>query len=132
MYRMLKALNSKAKKFIIVDDDLAFCKTISYIIQENRLGDIAAICMDGLKAENIIRTVLPDVIVVDLLLPGQSGIELIKKVKMVDWRMSFIMMSACTDKTMVENAYLSGADAFLSKPINVFDFVDLVKALGTK
>ncbi|HWR44603.1 response regulator [Sporomusa sp.] len=116
-------------RFLIIDDDIGFCKTISYLIEKYHLGVILANCGDGLEAESIIRKLRPDIVVIDLLLPGQSGIELAKKINNVDNKISFIMISACSNESLITEAYHSGIDFYLQKPINALDFTSVIKKI---
>lgn len=116
-------------RFFIVDDDIGFRRTISYVIEKYHLGIVVGSYGDGLEAETGIRNLQPDIVVVDLLLPGQSGIELTKKVSSINNKISFIMTSACSNKSIIAEALLSGIDYYLQKPINVFDFNSVVKKI---
>jgi len=68
-------------RFAIIEDDVSVRKIISNIINKYQLGTVVAECGDGLKAEEIITEYSPEVSIVDLLLPGQDGVELIKKLR---------------------------------------------------
>ena len=113
-------------RILIIDDDIGFRKTISYLIKKYSLGSIVASCSDGLEAETIISQIQPDIVVVDLLLPGQSGIELMKKLSNTNSKISSIMISACSNESMIKEAYLSGIDFYLQKPINVLEFTTVI------
>lgn len=114
-------------RFLIIDDDIVFRRTISYLIEKYHLGVVVAECDDGLEAESVIREFRPDIVVVDLLLPGQSGIELTRKISNINNEISFIMISSCSNKSMITQAYLSGIDFYLQKPINALDFTSAIK-----
>lgn len=118
---------------MIIDDDIGFCRCISNIIKKYHLGVVAASCSDGLEAESLILEYRPDIVVIDLLLPGQSGIELTKKLTASNREISFIMMSACSNTSIIAQAYHSGVDFYLQKPVNALDFVAVVnKAVKSK
>lgn len=117
-------------RFLIVDDDIGFRRTISYIIDKYHLGVVVGNYGDGLEAETGIRKLRPDIVVVDLLLPGQSGIELTKKISSINNKISYIMISACSNKSIITEALLSGIDYYLQKPINVLEFKSVVKKIG--
>jgi len=114
-------------RFLIIDDDIGFRKTISYLIEKYHLGVVAGECGDGLEAESVIRDLRPDIVLVDLLLPGQSGIELTKKISSTNNEISFIMISSCSNKSMITQAYFGGINFYLPKPINSLDFTSLLK-----
>ncbi|WP_371362595.1 Protein-glutamate methylesterase/protein-glutamine glutaminase [Sporomusa rhizae] len=119
-------------RFLIVDDDIGFRRTISYIIEKYHLGVVVGNYGDGLEAETGIRKLRPDIVVVDLLLPGQSGIELTKKISSINNKISYIMISACSNKSIITEAMLSGIDYYLQKPINVLDFNSVIKKIAER
>ncbi len=112
--------------FMIIDDDKGFRSCISSIIKKYHLGVILASCGDGLEAESLIRAYRPAVVVIDLLLPGQSGIEVTKKLAAARDETAFIMVSACSNPALIAQAYYSGVDFYLPKPVNVLDFIAVV------
>lgn len=114
---------------MIIDDDRGFCKCISNIINKYHLGVIATSCSDGLEAESLIHKCRPDIVIIDLLLPGQSGIELTKKLAVSNSQISCIMISACSNTSIIEQAYLSGVDFYLQKPVNVLEFTTAVSTV---
>lgn len=119
-------------RFLIIDDDIGVRKTISYLIEKYHLGVIVANCDDGLEAESVIHELRPDIVVVDLLLPGQSGVELVKKINNVNKDISFIMISACSNESLITEAYNSGIEFYLQKPINALDFTSVIKKIIQK
>ena len=115
-----------ALQFVVVDDDIAICKIIKNIIEEYALGTVVAECADGLKAEKAIREACPDIVLVDLLLPGQDGVELIKSLEGVSANISFIVISESRSQQMITMAYETGIEFFIHKPINVIEVVSVI------
>lgn len=114
-------------RFVIIEDDVSVRKIVSNIIEKYNLGAVVAECGDGLKAEEIINEYAPDVALVDLLLPGQDGVELIKKLKEKGVEASFIMISESTSQPMITKAYHAGIDFYIHKPINVLEIVSVIR-----
>lgn len=113
-------------RFVIVDDDLVICRILQKIIEQNQLGVVVEQCNDGLKGERIIREYQPDIALVDLLLPGQDGVELIEKVSAAATNTSFIMVSQATSEQLITKAYEAGIEFFIHKPINVLETVSVI------
>ncbi|EIW20823.1 MULTISPECIES: response regulator [Pelosinus] len=113
-------------RFVIVDDDLVICRILQKIIEQNQLGTVVEQCNDGLKGERIIREYQPDIALVDLLLPGQDGVELIEKVSAAATNTSFIMVSQATSEQLITKAYEAGIEFFIHKPINVLETVSVI------
>ncbi|QDR82780.1 response regulator [Sporomusa termitida] len=114
-------------RFIIIEDDVSVRKIISNIINKYQLGTVVAECGDGLKAEAFITEYAPDVALIDMLLPGQDGVELIRKMRDNTLDTSFIMVSESTSQPMITKAYQTGIDFYIHKPINVLEIVSVIR-----
>ncbi|MCM0760358.1 MULTISPECIES: response regulator [Sporomusa] len=113
-------------RFVIIEDDLSVRKIMINIIEKYKLGTVVAECGDGWEAESIITEYAPDVALVDLLLPGQDGVELIRKLKETKIETSWIMISESTSQPMITKAYQTGIDFYIHKPINVLEIVSVI------
>lgn len=113
-------------RFVIIEDDPSVRKIMTNIIEKYNLGTVVAECDDGLQAESIITEYAPDVALVDLLLPGQDGVELIRKLKEAKMETSWIMISESTSQPMITKAYQIGIDFYIHKPINVLEIVSVI------
>jgi len=116
-----------SSRFVIIDDDASIRRILQKIIQQNNLGRVIDECDDGLKGERIIREYQPDIALVDLLLPGQDGVELIDKVASKAPNTSFIMVSQATSEQLITKAYESGIEFFIHKPINALETISIIK-----
>lgn len=112
--------------FVIVDDDINIRLTIKNIMKQHKLGVVIAECADGAQAEQLICDYQPDIALVDLLLPIQDGIKLIKKVRSVCADTTFIMISQVNSEPLVTQAFESGIEFYIHKPINVLEFVSVI------
>jgi two-component system response regulator YcbB len=113
--------------FIVIDDDKSVRSVLVKIIEQYSLGDIYAEAEDGLVGEELILRYKPDIVIIDLLLPQQDGISIIKKIKSLNIKSMFIMLSQVSDKDMIAKAYEYGIEFFISKPINVIEVVNVVR-----
>ncbi|SHK45476.1 response regulator [Paramaledivibacter caminithermalis] len=118
--------------FYIVDDDPSIRRILSNIIDNYRLGYVIGEGEDGNKAIDEIEKMLPDIALVDLLLPSVDGIEIVKETKKKNLSTQFIMISEVNSKDMIGDAYKSGIEYFINKPINVIEVVAIIeKAIET-
>lgn len=115
-----------SSRFVIIDDDASIRGILQKIIQQNNLGVVIDECDDGMKGERIIREYQPDIALVDLLMPGQDGVELIEKVSPAAPNTSFIMVSQATSEQLITKAYESGIEFFIHKPINVLETISII------
>ena len=113
-------------RFVIIDDDASIRRILQKIIQQYNLGIVIDECDDGLRGERIIRDYQPDIALVDLLMPGQDGVDLIDKVSSSAPNTSFIMVSQATSEQLITKAYESGIEFFIHKPINVLETISII------
>ena len=112
--------------FYIVDDDKPVRKILERIITDHDLGTVIGTAEDGGTALREIGALLPDIVLIDLLLPGIDGITLVGNLKADCPRTCFVMLSQVADKDMVGKAYQAGVDFFINKPINMIEVVSVI------
>src|SRR5580698_5802739 len=108
----------------IVDDDASF-----RWILERALRQHGAAARSFESAELVLEafhTGRPDVLITDIRMPGQSGLELLKKVRVIDPTLPIIVMTAHSDLDSAVNAYESGAFEYLAKPFDMDEVIRLV------
>ena len=102
----------------LIDDDAAVRSVLRLLIEDGSLGTIAGCSDNAMDALEDLREIHPDIVLVDLLMPGMDGIEFVREAK-VRWpELRFVMLSQVTSKDMVAEAYAAGVDFFISKPVN--------------
>lgn len=111
----------------IVEDDLSVISILEDIIEDNDLGSVS-----GSSGENgadideiLIRK--PDVILIDYLMPGKDGMQVVRELKEKGCRAKFVMISQVSSKDMVGKAYDAGVDFFISKPINLIEVKSVIQ-----
>ncbi len=120
-------LHVSSCKFYVVDDDPAVRRMLERIIVDRELGNVVGISGDGVKAEAEIMDTSPDIVIVDLLMPRQDGLQTIRNLKRSGYHGAFIMLSQVSDKKMVEKAYQEGIEFYISKPLNLVEVVSVVR-----
>ncbi len=102
---------------LIVDDDPALQKLVVLLLQRAGFETISA--LNATEARHILReTPLPDLVLLDLMLPEISGIDFLKQIRqqsMYD-AMPIIILSALADPNQIREGLESGADRYLTKP----------------
>ena len=119
-------------KIYLVDDDQVILTMLENIIIDYDLGKIVGKSLTGDQAIEDILSLNPDIVIVDLLLPRIDGIELVKHVKDRKEKIQFIMLSQVTSKDMIGDAYRSGIEFFVNKPINVMEVKTVIKKATEK
>ncbi len=114
--------------FFIIDDDLACRRILAQIIEDEELGEVIGDLADG--HGNVVGTILyyrPDVLLIDLLMPGKDGIEIVEQLKARDYRGKIVMISQVEKKEMVAQAYAAGIEFYINKPVNRVEVISVLK-----
>ena len=117
-------------RFFIVDDDENVIHILSLIIENRYLGKVVGSASNGKEALDEMKECLPDIVIVDLLMPMMDGITFVKKARQMGFRCGFIMLSQVSSKEMVASAYESGVEFFIQKPINSIEVEKVIKTVS--
>ncbi len=104
-------------KYLLVDDEREFVHTLSERLQTRDLD--SAIAYDGEQALDILEKDAPDVMVLDLMMPGIDGIEVLRRVKENSPEVEVIILTGHGSERERELAEELGAFAYLQKPANI-------------
>jgi len=117
-------------KYFIVEDDKNIVNILSRIIMERNLGEVVGFALDGLSATEKIKESKPEVVLVDLFIPGKNGIKLVGDLMCLNQGISFVMISSVSSKDMIAKAYESGVDFYIQKPINAVEVESVLKRVN--
>ncbi|MHB8170175.1 MAG: response regulator [Thermincolia bacterium] len=115
------------QKFFIIDDDRACRRMLANIIEQEGLGEVVGELETGEMADLEVMQANPDVVLVDLLLPGQDGLEVVGNLKERGYQGAMVMISQVENKDMVAGAYQAGIDFYIHKPINRVEVVAVLQ-----
>lgn len=116
-------------RILVVDDDLDSLKLIGLMLQGQGYQIIAA--QSGLQALNKALNENPDLILLDIMMPGMDGLEVCRRLR-ADPRTADIPVIMFTAKTQVEDkvaGFEAGADEYLTKPIHPAELLTRVEAV---
>jgi two-component system response regulator YcbB len=119
-----------AQRFYLVDDDPAVTRMLERVIVEEKIGTVVGRVKEAARAETEILQIRPDVLVIDLLMPEQDGIETITNLRARGFMGSIVMLSWVTDKSMVARAYEAGLAFFIQKPLNRVEIVAVLRRVA--
>ena len=113
-------------KIIIIEDEKIELQELSMII--NNLKDLnlelIGTAENGIEGQKIINDLCPDIVISDIRLPGQTGLDMLNKIVP---QVKSIILSGYSDFKLMQNAIRLGVNDYLLKPL---DDKDLVKALS--
>ena len=117
------------KKIVVAEDD----DSVAHLVNM-ALGDSGYLCLrarNGVDALQMVRTHLPDLLLLDRNMPGKDGIEVLKSVKkdVLLSRVPILMFTAMSDVISKVEGLDAGADDYLTKPFDLRELAARVRAL---
>lgn len=114
-------------RFFILDDDKAARRMLASIVEDHDLGKVVGEASDGLDVEGSILKTAPDILIIDLLMPRQDGIETIRRLRTTGLSCKYVMLSQVEHKNMISEAYEQGIEYYIQKPINRVEVVAVLR-----
>ncbi len=111
-------------RILVVDDDTALAEMIGIVLRSE--GFEPSFCADGALALDAFRQSSPDLVLLDLMLPGLDGIEVCSLIR-AESGTPVIMLTAKSDTTDVVKGLESGADDYMVKPFNPKELVARIR-----
>lgn len=112
-------------RLLLVDDDPSISEMLTILLQAEGYDTITA--TNGLDAVHTARTEDPDLILLDIMLPGMNGIDVCREIRTFS-SVPIIMLTARTDTVDVVLALETGADDYVHKPFTPKELVARVRA----
>ena len=117
-------------KVLLVDDEREFIQTLSERLMMRDMGP--AVAYDGESALNLIKEDEPDVMIVDLKMPGIDGLEVLRKVKETRPEIEVIILTGHGHVADRELCMQLGAFAYLQKPLDINELSEIIKKANEK
>lgn len=112
-------------RILVVDDDDALREMVGLVLSSS--GYVPLFASDGLSAVEIFKQSNPDLVLLDIMLPGQSGIDVCNQIRAISG-VPIIMLTAKGDTEDVVVGLEAGADDYVVKPHNGAELVARVRA----
>ncbi len=114
------------KKILIVDDEVDIANSIQYVL--NQEGFSTALAHDGVRAMEAYERDRPDLLILDLMMPGIDGYEVCRRVRANDKKTPILMLTARTSEIDTVVGLELGANDYIAKPVRLRELVARVKA----
>jgi len=129
------------KNILLVDDSANDVTLITAALKEAHLGNDIIVAEDGEEALDYLykrgkyinySNDYPIFILLDIKMPMMSGIEVLKIIRSDDLfnKIPVIMLTSSCDSREMQACYDKGANSFVVKPVNMNDFIKVIKELG--
>lgn len=109
---------------MIVDDDQALGEMLSIVLESEGFKTVT--CLDGWRAVEMFPTLQPDLMLLDVMLPGLDGVQVAQRIRQ-NSNTPIIMLTAKSDTTDVVKGLEAGADDYVSKPFEVVELMARIR-----
>lgn len=113
-------------KVLTIDDDASMTELLGLLLRSHGMQVIS--CNDGAQAIEIARNEKPDLIILDLMMPGTDGWEVCKALRYTT-NAPIAILSALDDPVVISSALDAGADDYMTKPVTSSVLIAHIKNL---
>lgn len=112
-------------RVLVVDDDTALAEMLGIVLRAE--GFEPVFCADGDQALAVFRESKPDIVLLDVMLPGKDGVEVCRSIR-AESGIPIVMLTARTDTLDVVAGLENGADDYIHKPFKPKELVARLRA----
>jgi len=125
----LVQLTEQTKKLsaMVVEDEKVTNELLSSTFK-NFFSDVKS-CFDGEQTLEVYKQTQPDIIFVDIIMPGMDGIELSRKIRELNPSQIIIIISASNDIEKISESIEVGVNSFIQKPIDTRKIIELLTSI---
>jgi DNA-binding response OmpR family regulator len=118
-----------SKTILIADDEPNIVVAIEFLLQQS--GYEVHVAHNGEEALTLIETCIPDLVLLDVMMPKKSGYEVCTRIReRADWRhIKVVMLSAKGRDAEVNKGLSMGADLYITKPFSTRELMAKIKGL---
>ena len=114
-------------KILVIDDDSLMRRTLARILRAD--GHDVVTAADGERGMALFRQEKPEIVITDIVMPGQEGLETIITLRRDDTPVKIVAISG-SDGELLDIARLIGAAAVIGKPFREQELLSHIRALG--
>jgi len=112
-------------RILVIEDDQSIAEIVGILLRAE--GFDVSYCADGNQAMNAFQVVNPDLVLLDLMLPGRDGVEICRAIRDTSG-VPIVMLTARSDSSDVVTGLEAGADDYVVKPIKNEELIARIRA----
>ena len=116
------------QNILVVEDKPETCEFLKAMLERN--GYMVRVATDGGQAHSTFAMYKPDIVLLDLILPGESGFEICERLKAQRDTVPVLVLSAIDLESSRNLAAKAGADGYLSKPIRESELLESITSIS--
>jgi len=114
-----------SQRILVIEDDQSIAEIVGILLRAE--GFEVSYCADGNQALNAFQVVSPDLVLLDLMLPGRDGVEICRSIRESSG-VPIVMLTARSDTSDVVTGLEAGADDYIVKPIKNEELIARIRA----
>lgn len=119
----------EVQKILVVDDDPYILMSLEFLMKKN--GYNVLVARNGTEAMQIVKEFIPDIVLLDIMMPDVNGYEICKHIKATKKleHCKVVFLSAKSSEADIQKGYDLGASLYISKPFSTRNIVKQLKEL---
>jgi two-component system response regulator MtrA len=114
-----------SQRILVIEDDQSIAEIVGILLRGE--GFEVSYCADGIQAMSAFTAVVPNLVLLDLMLPGQDGIDVCRAIRAISG-VPIVMLTARSDSQDIVTGLESGADDYIVKPIKNEELLARIRA----
>lgn len=111
------------ERILVVDDEIEVCNVLKEFFDSK--GFETHIALSGRSALSKVKEVKPHIVLLDIIMPGMGGVDVLEEIKKIDPTAEVIMVTAVADHELAKRTLELGAHDYITKPLNL-DYLETV------
>ena len=113
-------------KILLVDDQRLMCDGVKSVLEMNPDFTVVGVAYDGRDAMDLATRLNPDLILLDIRMPGMDGVQAVLQLKKKLEHVKVVMLTTFNDEDYIMEAMANGADGYLLKDMDAMELVNAV------